>query len=513
MTRLWWLPGRKRNPDRHPGIQFTQRAVAAEDPEQRESMETGAHLPDEGSDRSSRLSAATGPRILVWHSVSGRGSGRHRPRTTIVKLSQTALTAVLGAAIFACGGPPAEQDDPAAVAEPTTGRWTKFRTHRYDPDLTAEQREEIERLESLGYASGSTPAPQERDVIHYDRDRAWPGLNLYTSGHAPEALLIDMEGRVLHRWRHEFREVWEDFPVGDELASTTFWRRARVYPNGDLLAIFDGLGLIKIDRDSQLLWSHPGREHHDLEMMQDGRIYVLTREARLVPRIPIDQPILEDFISILTPDGEEVERISIFEAFENSPYWERWQEKMARARYTLGANTIEVLDGRIADRAPAFGAGNVLVSLLTVDTIGVIDLEQRRFVWARTGGYVAQHDPTVLPNGNLMLFDNQGHKGRSRVFEVDPVDGQVAWLYADSPEHPFFSRTCGTAQRLPNGNTLITESDGGRAFEVTPGEEIVWEFSNPHRAGTDGEYIATLFELLRLPADFPADWAETDAPR
>ena len=73
-------------------------------------------------------------------------------------------------------------------------------------------------------------------------------------------------------------------------------------------------------------------------------------------------------------------------------------------------------------------------------------------------------------------------------------------------EDPFFTATCGTAERLPNGNTLITESDNGRAFEVTPDKEIVWEFYNPHRAGPDDEYIATLFEVIRLPSDFPTDW-------
>jgi hypothetical protein len=55
---------------------------------------------------------------------------------------------------------------------------------------------------------------------------------------------------------------------------------------------------------------------------------------------------------------------------------------------------------------------------------------------------------------------------------------------------------------------LITESDAGRAFEVTRAGEIVWEFYNPHRAGDDGEYIATLFEVVRLPESFPVDWLE-----
>ena len=33
-------------------------------------------------------------------------------------------------------------------------------------------------------------------------------------------------------------------------------------------------------------------------------------------------------------------------------------------------------------------------------------------------------------------------------------------------------------QRLPNGNTLITEADTGRVFEVTRKGEVVWEFGN-----------------------------------
>ena len=66
--------------------------------------------------------------------------------------------------------------------------------------------------------------------------------------------------------------------------------------------------------------------------------------------------------------------------------------------------------------------------------------------------------------------------------------------------------TCGTTQRLDNGNTLITESDFGRAFEVTSDGDIVWEFFNTFRAGEDQEFIATLMEVLRLPPDFPMDW-------
>ena len=110
-----------------------------------------------------------------------------------------------------------------------------------------------------------------------------------------------------------------------------------------------------------------------------------------------------------------------------------------------------------------------------------------------------------------MVFDNQGGSPEgdaSVVRELDPATGEELWAYHGTAAQPFYSQTCGLAQRLENGNTLITESDYGRAFEVTREKDIVWEYYNPHRAGPNLEYIATLFELRRLRPDFQVDWAQ-----
>lgn len=79
-------------------------------------------------------------------------------------------------------------------------------------------------------------------------------------------------------------------------------------------------------------------------------------------------------------------------------------------------------------------------------------------------------------------------------------------------ETPFFSEACGSVARMPNRNTLITESNGGRAFEVTPDKQIVWEFLNPHRSGSKNRLIATLLEVQRLEPDFPHQWARERSP-
>jgi hypothetical protein len=94
-----------------------------------------------------------------------------------------------------------------------------------------------------------------------------------------------------------------------------------------------------------------------------------------------------------------------------------------------------------------------------------------------------QHAPTLLPNGNILIFDNGVHRlddsmPFSRVIEVDPATNKIAWKYQDKPAWNFFSPRMGNAQRLPNGNTLVCESSFGRFFEITRDGAIVWEYVN-----------------------------------
>ena len=102
----------------------------------------------------------------------------------------------------------------------------------------------------------------------------------------------------------------------------------------------------------------------------------------------------------------------------------------------------------------------------------------------------------------MLVFDNQGRETRSSVVELEPLSGEIVWRYPGGKEGEFYSATCGTSARLPNGNTLVTESDNGRAFEVTPAGETVWEFYNPARAGENNDLVATLFEMARVDQNF-----------
>jgi outer membrane protein assembly factor BamB len=351
----------------------------------------------------------------------------------------------------------------------------------------------------LPYLQGYKTAEDRPTVVVRDAAAVSPGLNLVLSGHAAEAVLMDRDGKVLHRWRMPLRRLFPELAKDPEMAKLEYWRRAWLFPNGDLLGIYEGLGIVKLDARSNVLWARRGGFHHDLQVMADGRIWVLDRDGKVLPRINPEEGILEDFVTVLSPEGEIVRRVSILEAFERSPFASLLQG-MERAGDVFHTNTLEVLDGRFVPLDPAFRKGNVLLSVLKLDTIAVLDPERGEIVWAKTGSWRRQHQPTFLDDGNLLMFDNRGAGGeRSRVVEVDPRTGKTVWEY----DKNLFSKTLGSCQRLPNGNTLITESENGRALEVTRDGRVVWEYYNPNRAGEHKELVAVLFEAVRLPESFP----------
>jgi hypothetical protein len=135
------------------------------------------------------------------------------------------------------------------------------------------------------------------------------------------------------------------------------------------------------------------------------------------------------------------------------------------------------------------------------------------------GQLVGQHHAHIIPKGlpgagNLLVFDNGGSSGYgapnslspngnavharhdSRVLEIDPVTLEVVWSYRAAN---FFSFNISGAQRLVNGNTLITEGAPGRVFEVTGGDrpEIVWEYMQA--SGTGPFASPAVYRAYRLP--------------
>jgi outer membrane protein assembly factor BamB len=129
--------------------------------------------------------------------------------------------------------------------------------------------------------------------------------------------------------------------------------------------------------------------------------------------------------------------------------------------------------------------GNVMTTCLYFDSILIIDKNTGDIKWRWGKGELAHpHNPNILDNGNILVFDNGLHRpmsypSYSRVLEIEPESGKIVWEYKDKIPWNFYSSFISGAQRLPNGNTLICEGAKGRFFEVTREGETVWEYRNP----------------------------------
>ena len=354
-------------------------------------------------------------------------------------------------------------------------------------------------------------------VCRYNPERAFSGYTVFTSGKETAAYLIDMRGDLLHEWRLPYQQVWSPGSrIGDpKPPQGVYWRTVKLFPNGDLLAVYEatntcpyGYGLVKLDRESRPIWSYGDHAHHCVTVGANGTIYTLTHQVRQgpVPGLPdLPSPSLEDSIVELSPDGNLLKKVSLYDALARSRY--RAIEKFFKLQTggdTLHANRVTPLPPIFHKAFPEAGPDSVLASSRNLDALMVVDMDAAEVVWLQRGPWLRQHDPEPLPNGNILLFDNEGdlkRGGLSRALEIVPRPLSIVWQFPGDSGESLNSTIRSSVQKLPNGNVLITESDGARLLEVTPDRKVVWEYRNPFREGDHGQYVGVLEGAHRFAPD------------
>jgi hypothetical protein len=341
------------------------------------------------------------------------------------------------------------------------------------------------------------------DVLKKAKVRAIANLpeqyNLFIMRYQHSAQLLDMAGHIVHSWSLPFSKAFPSHPHVKRVVpdDRVHFRAAHLYPNGDLLVAYEamgdtpyGYGLIKLDKHSRVIWRYADNVHHNQYVDQSGNIYAVTQQFSNLPVHGFEglpSFMVTDSIVILSPDGKEVERIPLLDAFRDSGFEKLMSQ---RTEYAFPwdishTNSIMKLEPDIAAQFPLFSAGDILVSLRNIDTIAVIDHITKKVIWASKGIWKAQHSASFLNNGHILLFDNRGNITknalRSRVLEINPVNQSVVWDYSGSNDTPLFSYAYGRAERLPNGNTLVTDTLRRRAFETTPSHAIVWDITLPEQ--------------------------------
>jgi len=394
----------------------------------------------------------------------------------------------------------------------------------------------------------------------YDRGRACPGYTLLTPFHSPMTYLLDMEGRVVHLWM--VPQTIHAKYIGNGHILTTAVSRSIEAWQLELTGRdeFKGLWLTEFDWQGNLAWKYqlgdnpddphgakggigwdpkyrPNLAHHDFQRLPNGNTLMLCVANLKAPHIS-DSELKDDYFLEVDPKGKPVWKWHSAEHFDEFTYSDETRKLMREApgvHMGLGLgdyqhnNTAEILPKNDLEKKDGrFAAGNILGCQRNANTIYIIDKKSGKVAWDWGRDHlVGPHHPNMLPNGNIIVYDNGGQGGyprRTRIFtrlvELNPATGQIVWTYMHEPDryyhHKFFSFSWGSVQRLWNGNTLSLDSNRGRLFEVTPEGDIVWEYVNGHMGrmhwGQKGVRLETgVYRVYRIPLDQVPDFSENFA--
>ena len=320
-----------------------------------------------------------------------------------------------------------------------------------------------------------------------DRDKACPGHMLYSpmaasAGGSGDVYLINLDGEEVHHWSLPYPPGLYGYLLpdgnlfyGGKVQDDT-WDRFSSWKR------FKGGVMLEATSSGEIVWEHHDREHHhDARRSESGGAVYLTVEEMprdLAAKVKGGVPEADgaamwaDVIVEVDAAGDRVWEWHATEHLDVETDVITFNDH--RAEWSHGNTVVPLPDGR------------VMFSFRNISTVGIIDKTSNEIVWRL--GYetlAQQHDPSMLANGNILIFDNGSHREKdplpsSRVIEIDPKTNRTVWEYRDSPAYNFFSPYISGARRLGNGNTLITEGMFGRMFQVTQEGEVVWEYINPH---------------------------------
>lgn len=272
----------------------------------------------------------------------------------------------------------------------------------------------------------------------YEAGSVWPGTTLLpVQVDSPRIVEVNAFGEIV--WQYRIPDALKRY--------TNPGFDVELLPNNDVLFLLPGNGVYEIDRTGRIVWSYlTTRISHDADRLPNGNtIFVFGNNDTKG-----DPQVVE-----VDPRGQVVWTWYARDHFNKSPYADISDEGWTHT------NAVQ----RLAN-------GNTQICLRNFQIVVEVDPQGSVLRALGEGSLDGPHDPVLLSSGNLLVAtQNTLPANRAKpqaAIELDGVTGAVVWGFP----MPFASWPVRDADRLPNGNTLITGST--MIVEVTPQREIVW---------------------------------------
>ena len=344
-----------------------------------------------------------------------------------------------------------------------------------------------ETLSGLSFRARRADAPM---IVSRDKDRedfifVVGAFDFDDSLHG--ALLFNRQGDVVHQWRFEEETALKS--RADHI-NRIIPHGAVVERDGSITATFDGaMVMTRIDACSNVMWAKEGYFHHSM-----------TRAA-LQPNAYWTWDNTE--VALIDGEtGEIVKSLSMREIARANPHLDILgirqidaYDGAEEADDPYHPNDVEPLPAAYADAFPQFEAGDLLMSFRSLNLVAVVDQDTAQIKWHAIGYWRRQHDPDWAPDGTIRVYDNNMHRGASRLVSIDPQTNKYK-LLVDGEKHHFYSRIRGKHQWTPEGRVIFSSPDQGRIIELDETGEVSFEFVNLYDRARDEALVVTEAQLI-----------------
>ena len=321
---------------------------------------------------------------------------------------------------------------------------------------------------------GVAPAPLPAlDLLVRDGDRLQPGWTAFNLSNTvvdvrPIIAVVDDQGR--YRWYH-VRST-------DASGSAMLVRRV---PEGFLVGGGSDQGRTWpaiIDLEGRVIWeSQLEDEHHEILPWGDGGDFMYLSKTKDCP--------------------EGIGETATIVVHDSGTAGTEWEWALCQ-HFTPEVGKKDWDHSNAIDPFPENDA--LLLSVRNISRVFKVDLETEDVLWTLgVGGdftrsdeseeppFLRQHAAELIGDDRIILFDN-GQKGVRETsgaveiaFDEETMEYHVAWSWF--PDPPIFAKVWGDADRLENGNTLITfgrrKTNVSHLIEATHGGDRVWELVAP----------------------------------
>ncbi len=410
----------------------------------------------------------------------------------------------------------------------------------------------------------AAPSVYPTGTTRYDPGLAWNGFTVLSPLGTQAAIVIDMNGNIVKQWDGYNSSAGGPVRIlpGGVVIGAAGANPPRQESLELVARDFDGKVLWRFDHNEQIETRDHGkvwglRQHHDWQRPDfpagyyapgvapaaaGGRTLILTHTNHVRPNVAPGATLEDDRLLELSPEGKLTWEWLVSDHIDEFHFNDEARKAIASASagtpagrafdwFHMNSATYVGPNHWYDEGDQRFAPDNVIISSRQASLVAIV-ARNGSIVWQIGPDFsvspelrairqiIGQHHAHLIPKGlpgagNLMVFDNGGASGygrpspvaldgqnifarpTSRVLEIDPVSLKLVWSYT-APA--FFATNISSAQRLPNGNTLITEGPDGRLFEVTKEGAIVWEYVFPQFSGARA--TNSVYRAYRVPYDW-----------